>query len=1536
MNRILRLATLVSFAMAMALFAYGQRRGLGYSGHNRVVVKETKESGTAKVRALTYPMSQRSVNILHQAIPTKINEKPVSRILGDGTVIYGSLIYSSDWAGGKAQYGIYSFPASGYVSPDKVVALDYDANGGGCYANGKYYYNSYVYTEEMGYSFSTFCVYDFATGDYNTTIRSFLSEGFDQSQITHDMAYDPTTGRMFAISYMKVSVYEGLLEKFVPSISVIDPINGYVSPIAQVPALIAIAVNRSGELFGISKGQESALYRINKETGTYTEIGKTGLSPEYIQSATFDPVTDKLYWTATMINGTSGLYEVDVKTGNASKICDFAANEEYAGIYIPDPVVEDKAPAAIDDLRTDFDAAAHEGFVLFTTPSNDCAGGKLSGNVTFRLTVDGVQVFEREAQPGEKISHKVTLDEGVHGFTVTPSNAYGDGPRTGCARYVGLDAPEAVGNLSLAADDNGDAFISWTAPGKGMNDGYIDPALLTYSVVRMPGNVEVASGIKSSSYTDKVNAASDNYYYVVTPYCDGREGLPANTGTGIFGIGTSVPCKFSFDTKEEYDLFTVIDANHDYEPRYQWGSWLYGPEVITEMEDGCAVYMYSPENAADDWLITPPFVVQAGKKYRLTFTMWTKGEKETLTVTAGAGNTIDAQSVIIPAADYSNKDKLDIVREFVATSTGNYFIGFHMTSAKKRFYLFVDDIRIDEVPETEAPVAVSDLVAIPAEKGGKSVLIRCNAPVKTVGGDDLVGISRVDIYRGTGLDAIKSFNAPDPGERLEWTDNAPADGFNTYRIVAYGSTGLAGEKAETKVFVGYDVPLAPADVTLVEEDGHPVLRWTAPTQGPNGGYINPDELIYRIRRNDGTICSINATGTSYVDNSIDGTMKQHYIYYEIVPVSQAGYGDYALSNELVFGDPYKGDFVESFSDQATQNDPWTLYKIKGTKQLWGLYSQGYSPYCPAVDGDYGVATFSSSSTYKNDEGRMVSPKLDVSSFDVPIFTFYFYHNPSVDTMYGEDPFEDRLIPEVRTPSGEYIPIDDPIYVDDPQTMAAWYKYTYDLSPFKTYDYIQLSFHGIADSQQDINIDLVQLSNMMSDDLAVYSFSGPAKVNAGKDIIYKATVYNNGVNAAIGYKLVLYRDGQAIMENQEGLKIMPGKYMTYEFVLPTTADDEGKSFSCQVKIEYEDDAIPANNTSSVVTTAVGAPQYPEIYKLSADKTGENNVQLAWSLPDAFRVNDSFEDYAAFSIDNIGDYTLADGDEGYTYGFTDLYFQHMGEPYAYIVFNPAILGITPILPEYGAHTGNQVLAAFSAVDISGTPIDCDDWLVSPPVHGGQTISFYAKTANYEWGFESFEVLYSTSDNSTSSFRSLGGVRIAPEEWTLVELTLPADAKYFAIHYVSNDKFIFYIDDLKFVEKVGIGDFVHTGYKVYRNGSLIAELPADATGYLDTALGDGSYSYEVSAVYNGQRESGRSDKAEVIIGEGGIADADMQDVCVYVSGKNIIVRNTCGQPVSVTRADGVSVFAGDGEDGYTIPVVTGVYLVKTGQSVSKVVVR
>ena len=239
------------------------------------------------------------------------------------------------------------------------------------------------------------------------------------------------------------------------------------------------------------------------------------------------------------------------------------------------------------------------------------------------------------------------------------------------------------------------------------------------------------------------------------------------------------------------------------------------------------------------------------------------------------------------------------------------------------------------------------------------------------------------------------------------------------------------------------------------------------------------------------------------------------------------------------------------------------------------------------------------------------------------------------------------------------------------------------------------------------------------------------------------------------------------------------------------------------INYAADLDISNNRSDDKYTFVRMPDYPAVDDLEATAEG-NQVELNWSEPepvsaeDGINLTDDIEDYESFIIENIGKWTLYDGNGTMTYGINNVLYPHINEPAAFQVFNPSEIGLSA---EYwDAHSGDQMLVSWAVGPLSAenptVPVT-DHWLISPLLPGNaQTISFFVKSPTDTYGLETFSVYYSTTGVAKENFIKLNtSLTSAPLEWTEVTVDLPQDAKYFAIVHNSCDTYALLVDDITY---------------------------------------------------------------------------------------------------------------------------------------------
>jgi hypothetical protein len=155
-----------------------------------------------------------------------------------------------------------------------------------------------------------------------------------------------------------------------------------------------------------------------------------------------------------------------------------------------------------------------------------------------------------------------------------------------------------------------------------------------------------------------------------------------------------------------------------------------------------------------------------------------------------------------------------------------------------------------------------------------------------------------------------------------------------------------------------------------------------------------------------------------------------------------------------------------------------------------------------------------------------------------------------------------------------------------------------------------------------------------------------------------------------------------------------------------------------------------------------------------------------------------------------WTLVDVDMSTTYGFSGITFPNSGSPMAYIILVPS--ATTPAL-DTPVHGGIKMAASFA----STTPPN-NDWLITPQLVHPTELRFWARTYIATYGLERFKVGVSTTGTAPANFTIISGTNYieAPVAWTeyVYDLSSYSDnTVYIGIQCLSNDAFIFFVDDV-----------------------------------------------------------------------------------------------------------------------------------------------
>lgn len=1397
--------------------------------------------------------------------------------------IYGSVIFGHGWEdmGSEAPFGIYSLPAND-ATQMKSVKLDdnLSAFGGGVYVDGRYYmvdYSPYDYDGTV-----SFRVYDVDAG-WRLIEERHLNT---YTSVASDLAYDPTTDRVYGC-FRESATTNGYF------FGTLNTITGFSSKIADLKQeLIALAATKDGRLYGISI--YGMLYSVDKNTGALTEIGQTGKTVKYAQSATFDYPSGRMLWAMTphYTHESPEICEVNLTDGTVTTLTTIPDRYEFTGIYTTGSYADDNAPARPTSLKASLTGTSLTGKALIAMPDRTAGGGNLASSLGYKLWLDGSLLKEGQSQAGAGVEAALTLTRGMHHMKAVATNSAGRSQFAYCDFWAGSDVVNAVSPKAVMKDAQ-TVSVSWTAPQQGNHDGYFDPSLVTYTVTRQPDAKVVYDG-SATSFDDKevADLQMGYYYYEVAAKVAGEYGDKVRTNVVQVGSALKLPYDQPFNDEVAAKTMTVIDANEDDE------TWQFFGDCFI-----CGVSQEGLDD--DDRLVTPAFNLSKDSVYQVSMDVKAEeGYCETVAVAAGQKAEVASltQTVLAPTkVDNVNYRTLSAV--FAPKHDGACHIGVHALSLyAEGSYLYLDNLKVKCIGSVKCPGAVTEAKAEPiGASTDRKVEISFKAPVVNMGGETLTAnLKYITVKRLTDNKVVETFSNIIPGDICQITDTPSADGTVSYEITAENAVGK-GETVTVSTYVGLDQPGAVENLRISSsDDGQVTASWDAPSKGKHGGLIDKASLKYNIANVDGS--SLKSTTVSEPSFSEQMTMnddEQRLAWYVVTPRTQQGKGIAASTDTIFVGKPYAVPYAESFAKRSMQRGPW--YGSMSALAEWNIMQ--YGTYADAADLDNGFIAFSTVTTGASSD--FIGPKITLKDTHNPRLSFYVWNmKRSIH----------HLRVALRTPDGKRHQLDDilPNDFDGEDNDGRWLKYSYSLSDLRLYEYVQLIFTGVGGNTEDLTsivplyVDQINVDDPLSFNLTMGDVSAMIdKVSVGDDVTVFANISNTGDKDAADFDICLYR-GETLVGKTHVDELAAGQNTDVE-LKDAPNSDAALSSLYHAEIAWDSDEEASDNVSKnvVVTVLPGRPFVKDAKAEAADDM--QSVALSWSEPEGISngaedVVEDFESYVPFTISHFGEWTLMDNDGASTLGIQDgsgdfVQYDNVEAPMAFQVFNPSAVSLSPLY--FPTHSGSQVAAAFSA----GRYTANDDWLISPEVDGAQTVTFWACSPNnnYYGTQEQMEVLCSVEGKSIGSFNKVGSTITVPGQWTQYSADLPEGARYFALRCTSKDQYILFVDDIKY-RKAGTG-LKLLGYNVYRDGLRLNASPITATKYTDNRSVDTDVTYSVKAVYNtGESRAANAvwDAASGISGVG--EDNGLAQVRIYdLSGRQMPLGASLKKGVYVVRDNG-----------------------------------
>lgn len=889
-------------------------------------------------------------------------EKPFKEIT-EGVQLYGSVIDSDG-----LNVGLYNITSSGsmtfkFAGPKAVGAVLKD---------GKY-------IAAMPGSWSanpTIKVYDFETG--------VLLDSWSQANNRYScfgMDTDPVSGDIYGAFYDEDG-YDVELCKV--------SFNGATPTIEQVIGTIStdkvwygFAIDPEGQFYGImdndSYNTQAALYKINRNTGSPTKVGDTGIYAYYNTDCVFDPESGTLYWTAADYNDDGFLCTVNTATGKATKIAALSGDPQIGGLVIPRAAtVDPKAPAECTLLGVDFQASSLTGTVKVKTPSVFHDGTE--GNGPLQVVVQGnndTELARCDAQWGADTEVSITVPEaGKTNFKVFASNNNGDSkPININGVFVGPDHPVAPASATLVYEE-GKMKLTWTSVTESVNGGYVDAAGMKYNVTRYPGAETAAQLTGATSFEEDFPEpqALTRVYYKVTAVSENLES--AAVTSNAIQLGSITPPYTSYYNGGISD-YTVIDANGD------------GNKWVLD-SGGYMSIAYNSNMDMDDWFITPAILLEGGKSYNVKIPVKAHSSSypERIEVKFGSEPTVDAMTgtVLAPASVTWTTNFKSLEGTLVCPASGRYYIGFHGISDEDMHHLYLDDFTIEAGVEAAVPLAPTELEVTPAADCSLKATVSFKAPELDITNTPLASLVKVEVLRNG--DVVRTFETIAPGETKSFEDEVDQLGDYAYSVLAYNEYG-AGAAADTVVYIGVRKPAAPANVRLVRtaNEGEVTASWSTVTKDVEDNDLNPSLVKYVVAEyiTDGWYAvSEQLTGNVYTFQAVAAGNPQQFVQYAVFAVTDAG-SNGAVTDMIPAGQPY--DAIHEHCAEATLAYAWMTDNSQGG--TWGLYQDNSSVSAPDGDG-YMLGL---KGDYKNNAGDLISARVSLSSDEVPSINFMVY-NPS--------------------------------------------------------------------------------------------------------------------------------------------------------------------------------------------------------------------------------------------------------------------------------------------------------------------------------------------------------------------------------------------------------------------------------------------------------------------------------------------------------------------------------------------------------------
>ena len=1443
--------------------------------------------------------------------------RAVMRANAKASAIQGFCIYR-EGAGDPGWYNV-KWPA------DELLwkrPADYSPIAG--FMRGSELYAFYTLANSEGIVDAGIAIHDVTSGTVKDYIQLDIFDSLEQ--VTYACAYDEKEDVAYLATYNAAGTGM-ILQKF-------DPVTkAYTSLGVKVPdAILDMGWNPADDSLYLLT-EAGSIMRYDSKGKRFISVSDISYDmTDYPNDMVYSP-KDGAFFTLLDSYDEEGYPCTDAVLftvgGSISYLGTIDGNPQYSILTIPDAFVNSDAAKAPALKSWSIAGAALSGTLTVTLPSQYENGKAISGSVYVEATLDGQPLgSSKSGAPGSDLSFSFSSTEGMHTFKVVASTLTDDGRLYGTPltinKFLGNDHPAAPANVRLSATS-----VSWDAVTEGANGGYVNPAEIRYNVF-VDGVAMNSSPVSGTSLAISIPATGTVAHRAsVVALAGTRQSEPGLSGRFYADGPLSLPVVISPEEGEvELDdeviaMFTIVkDPLNDEELR----GWRYDDQS----EHTGGFYCLAPKvssagDTADEWLFLPAVnFPDKNAHYRFSMDVWsgdhyfTSDENYEVYI---AKTPSKGRATLIRKEDTVYKGHYFELSEtfFQVPEAGDYYIGIRYTSPLGAYRLYARNFRIEKsTASADSPAAVSALSATASPKGKLSALLEFTLPLNSIDGTPLDPATIITATASSEAGSAKAYGTPGSTLTLE----VPTLQGDNIISVSTSSDKGDGLTSQIIVYTGVYRPATPVvDHTVSADNMTMTLSIDVDDYNDDGEYAGADGCditIYRKINSEWRVAAEIGKSRTWEFSCPDPAVQDLY-QFGIAAKNAVGYCEEMTSFGVHLGRLYNLPMKETFpargGNLSITYEPISIEHLSYLPADWG--------FCDPTDVEEDAVNESGIALYATWEAE--------SQAILPRFSTTGMHNVKLDLgLYFGNKSPESITVFASSPAITMEPVARFGRTDG----SGWEHKLISLpSACQNQGWVQIIIRvNMKGYSQFFLLDSYSIADYPENMATITAMTGPTRAALGDRLEYKVTVENAGTKELPmpAYDFVVLGDNGIAAElkaDDAPERLAPGAKTVLSFGFTPKSADIGDLLA---RFSLDGQPAVAVSEMEVATTLINAP-VPVVDDLAAEITDAGSVALTWSVPSYIESFEAFEpwDYS----EEMRGFRNIDLDGGEVWSIAELNYPGKYEPKAFQVFTGNAVS-NPLLQ---AHSGEYYLACISAKKGAS-----DDWLISPEVKGGTPLSFWMNICDADYP-ETILVKYSVTGSDPADFRQLDGGYICPDsrEWTKYSFTLPADARYFALHHVGDDgqeQFGLMIDDIAFTP---LDVMPIEGYNLYRNHELIASaLPTPGYTDADVNLEEPVlYTVRTLSTLNGEKvESERSNSIWVGAGVDNVAAVNAADGRIYAGNNCVTIAGfPAGTPYSVMSPAGLTIASGETLlDVENIPASPGIYIVKCGSARLKLMVR